>query len=208
WAGPGWLAGPELAGPELAGPELAGPGLACWHTVWSWTVTRRRSSTWTRSRATSRRCGGTPAAPRSWPGARPTPTAPAWWRGLAGGASWLGVITVPEALALRAAGVSAPVLCLMGVPGSAHEEAVRQGVDLSAGSVGLVREIAAAARLAGRPGRLHLKVDTGMSRGGATARDWPGVVDSALAAEAGGGARVSGVWSHMGCADVAGHPSV
>ena len=133
---------------------------------------------------------------------------PAARAALAGGASWLGVITVTEALALRDAGVSAPVLCLMGVPGAAHEEAVRQGVDLSAGSVGLVEEIAAAARLAGRPGRLHLKADTGMSRGGATARDWPGLVDSALAAEAAGEAEIIGVWSHMACADVPGHPSI
>src|SRR5437764_13647403 len=98
---------------------------------------------------------------------------PAARAALAGGASWIGVVPVPEALTLRGAGVSAPVLCLMGVPGTAHEEAVRQRVDLSAGTVGLVREIAAAAKLAGRPARLHLKVDTGMSRGGATARDWP-----------------------------------
>ena len=48
---------------------------------------------------------------------------PAARAAVAGGASWLGVVTVAEALALRGAGVSAPVLCLMGVPGSAHEEA-------------------------------------------------------------------------------------
>ena len=45
---------------------------------------------------------------------------PAARAALAGGASWLGVVTVPEALALRGAGVTAPVLCLMGVPGSAQ----------------------------------------------------------------------------------------
>ncbi|HEX7268321.1 MAG TPA: alanine racemase, partial [Streptosporangiaceae bacterium] len=67
---------------------------------------------------------------------------PAARAALAGGASWLGVISVPEALALRGAGVTAPVLCLMGVPGSAHEEAVRHEVDLSAGTVGLIEEIA------------------------------------------------------------------
>jgi alanine racemase len=133
---------------------------------------------------------------------------PAARAALAGGASWIGVITVEEALALRGAGVSAPVLCLMGVPGAAHEEAVRHGVDLSAGTVGLVTEIAAAARQAGRPARLHLKVDTGMSRGGATARAWPGVVGAALAAEAAGDVAIVGLWSHMACADVPGHPSI
>jgi len=133
---------------------------------------------------------------------------PAARAALAGGASWLGVVTVPEALALRGAGVTAPVLCLMGVPGSAHEEAVRHGVDLSAGTAGLIEEIAAAARRAGRPARLHLKVDTGMSRGGATARAWPDVVGAALAAEASGDAAIIGIFSHLACADMPGHPSI
>jgi alanine racemase len=127
---------------------------------------------------------------------------------LAGGASWLGVVTVQEALALRGAGVTAPVLCLMGVPGSAHEEAVRHEVDLSAGTAGLVEEIAVAARRAGRPARLHLKADTGMSRGGATARAWPDVVGAALAAEASGDAAIIGIFSHLACADMPGHPSI
>jgi len=133
---------------------------------------------------------------------------PAARAALAGGASWIGVIDVREALALRAAGVPAPVLCLMGVPGAAHEEAVRHGVDLSAGTVGLVGEIAAAARQAGRPARLHLKVDTGMSRGGATARTWPDVVAAALAAEAAGEVAIIGIFSHLACADIPGHPSI
>ena len=133
---------------------------------------------------------------------------PAARAALAGGASWIGVIDVREALALRAAGVPAPVLCLMGVPGAAHEEAVRHGVDLSAGTVGLVGEITAAARQAGRPARLHLKVDTGMSRGGATARTWPDVVAAALAAEAAGEVAIIGIFSHLACADIPGHPSI
>src|SRR5207342_2518529 len=127
---------------------------------------------------------------------------PAARAALAGGASWLGVITVEEALALRRAGVPAPVLCVMGVPGAAYEEAVRQEVDLSAGTVGMVEEVAAAARQAGRPARLHLKVDTGMSRGGAAARAWPGVVDAALAAEAAGDVAIVGLFSHLACADM------
>ena len=133
---------------------------------------------------------------------------PAARAALAGGASWLGVIAVPEALALRAAGVTAPVLCLMGVPGSDHQAAIRAGVDLAAGTAGLVTELAAAARQVGHPARLHLKADTGMSRGGATARDWPGVVAAAMAAQAAGDARIVGIWSHMACADIPGHPSI
>ena len=127
---------------------------------------------------------------------------------LAGGAGWLGVIRVAEALELRAAGLIAPVLCLMSVPGGRHEEAIRQGVDLAAGSAGMVAELAAAAQRAGRPARVHLKVDTGMSRGGATMSDWPGVVAAALAVQAAGHVAITGIWSHMACADMPGHPSI
>jgi len=47
-----------------------------------------------------------------------------------------------------------------------------------------------------------------MSRGGATAADWPGLVDTALAARATGQVRIVGVWSHFACADIPGHPSI
>jgi alanine racemase len=133
---------------------------------------------------------------------------PAARAALAGGAGWLGVISVTEALALRAAGLSAPVLCLMSVPGAAHHEAIARQIDLSAGTASMVAEIAAAARRAGRPAGLHLKVDTGMSRGGATASDWPGVLTAARAAEAAGDVRIVGIWSHLACADMPGHPSI
>jgi len=127
---------------------------------------------------------------------------------LAAGAGWLGVIRVEEALALREAGLTAPVLCLMSVPGGRHEEAIRHDVDLAAGSAGMVAELAAAAQRAGRPARVHLKVDTGMSRGGATMPDWPGVVAAALAEQAAGHLAIIGIWSHLACADMPGHPSI
>jgi alanine racemase len=127
---------------------------------------------------------------------------------LAGGATWLGVVQVADALALRAAGLTVPVLCLLAAPDAAHEAAIRAGVDLTAGSADVVALAAAAARRAGRPARLHLEADTGMSRGGATAADWPGLVRAALDAEAAGDAVVAGLWSHVACADMPGHPSI
>jgi alanine racemase len=133
---------------------------------------------------------------------------PAAAAALDGGATWLGVVHVAEALALREAGLTAPVLCLLAAPDAPHEDAIRRDVDLSAGSAALVSQIAAAAQRAGKSARLHLKVDTGMSRGGATAADWPGVVAAALAAEAGGQARIVGIFSHFACADIPGHPSI
>jgi alanine racemase len=127
---------------------------------------------------------------------------------VAGGADWLGVVHVAEALRLRRAGITVPVLVLMALAENAQEDAIRAGVDLTAGSVPLVDQIAAAASRAGGPARLHLKADTGLSRGGATSADWPAVVDAALAAQADGLVQVTGLWSHFACADEPGHPSV
>jgi alanine racemase len=127
---------------------------------------------------------------------------------LAGGAGWLGVIRVSEALALRQAGLTVPVLCLMSVPGGPHEDAISNDVDLAAGSAGMVAELAAAAQRAGRPARVHLKVDSGMSRGGATMPDWPGVVAAAVAAQDAGHLVIIGIWSHLACADMPGHASI
>jgi alanine racemase len=133
---------------------------------------------------------------------------PAARAALAGGAHWLGVVHVHEALALRRDGISAPVLCLTGVPGAAHQEAVRGGIDLTADSVPLLTEIASAAAEAGGPARVHLKVDTGMARGGATPARWPALVGAALAEQSAGRVRLVGIWSHLACADIPGHPSI
>jgi len=127
---------------------------------------------------------------------------------LAGGAGWLGVNGIEEAVRLRRAGVTVPVLCLLAAPDAPHADAVAHGVDLSAATVSLVRQIAAAAEGVGRPARLHLKADTGMSRGGATLADWPAVVAAAAAEQAAGRCEIVGIWSHLACADIPGHPSV
>jgi alanine racemase len=127
---------------------------------------------------------------------------------VAGGASWLGVVQIADALALRAAGFTVPVLCLLAAPDARHEEAVAAGIDLTVGTAAVAAQVAAAARRAGRRARLHLEADTGMSRCGATAADWPGLVRAALDAEAAGDAVVAGLWSHFACADMPGHPSI
>src|SRR5580692_249608 len=131
---------------------------------------------------------------------------PAARAALAGGASWLGVVDLTEALALRQAGITAPVLCFMSFGEPA--DAITQGIDLSAGSAAFVAKIAGAAGHVGVPARLHLKADTGLNRGGATPADWPGLVEAALGAQARGLVRVVGLWSHFACADMPGHPSV
>ena len=102
---------------------------------------------------------------------------------VAGGASWLGVVQIADALALRAAGFTVPVVCLLAAPDARHEEAVAAGIDLTVGTAAVAAQVAAAARRAGRTARLHLEADTGMSRCGATVADWPGLVAAALDAD-------------------------
>lgn len=133
---------------------------------------------------------------------------PAARAALAGGATRLGVAKLAEAMELRAAGVRPPVLVCLGVPGEPYGQGIEAGVELAAGTVWLVDEIAQAAVHAGRPARVHLKADTGMSRGGAGPDTWPGVVDAALAAQAEGHIQVVGLMSHLACADEPGHPAI
>ncbi len=133
---------------------------------------------------------------------------PAARAALAGGAAWLGVVHVAEALELRAAGIDAPVLCLMAIGSDDHESAIARDVDLAAGSTQVLARIAAAARAAGKPARVHLKADTGLSRGGATGADWLSVVEAALRAQESGQLKVVGLWSHLASSDDPGNPSI
>lgn len=127
---------------------------------------------------------------------------------VAGGATWLGVTTIDEALALRTAGLATRTLAWLVGPGEAWADAVVADVDLAAYAPWAVDEIAAAARGVGRTARVHLKVDTGLGRGGATVADWPDLVASALKAQAEGVIEVVGLWSHLAYADAPGHPTV
>src|SRR4051812_21583487 len=79
---------------------------------------------------------------------------------LGGGATWLAVALVEEGVALRAAGIDAPVLVLSEPPHEAMPSVVqhrltptlytRKGVEALAGAVGTGHA------------RVHVKVDTGM----------------------------------------------
>jgi alanine racemase len=125
-----------------------------------------------------------------------------------GGADWLGVVHVTEALEVRGAGVTVPMLCLMAIGSDDHAAAIAADVDVAAGSADQVRRLAAAAAAARRPARVHLKADTGLSRGGAAAADWPSVLAAAAQARDEGSIVIAAVWSHFASADDPGNPSI
>jgi alanine racemase len=128
---------------------------------------------------------------------------------LDGGATWLGTALLDEALALRAAGITGPrVLAWLLGPDERWADAVLADIDLSANAPWAVEAIAEAARAVGTQARVHLKVDSGLGRGGAAVADWPDLVDAARKAEADGSVRVVGLWSHFAYADAPGHATV
>ena len=126
---------------------------------------------------------------------------------LAAGASWLGVCTLEEALELRAGGVEAPVLSWLHLPTDDFAPAIRAGVDLGVSSRAHLAGVLAGAREAGRPARLHLKIDTGLTRNGAQPADWDRLLDDAVRAAEDGTAQVVAVWSHLAQADIPQHPT-
>ncbi|KOX15966.1 alanine racemase [Nocardiopsis sp. NRRL B-16309] len=127
---------------------------------------------------------------------------------LAGGATWLGTAFIHEALALREAGITAPVLAWIVPPGEPVAAAVGADIDLGVSDRAILDEVVEAARRLGRTARVQLKADTGLNRGGVGPADWPHLVEAAARAEDAGHVRVSGVWSHFACADEPGHPSI
>jgi alanine racemase len=114
-----------------------------------------------------------------------------------GGASWLGVAFVEEALALRTAGIDVPILCLLAAPGERFAEAIAADVDLAVSAEWALSEVCRAATTAGRAARIHLEVDTGLSRGGATPAEWPDLLAATAQARAAGLVEVVGIWSHL-----------
>ncbi|GGO90026.1 alanine racemase [Nocardioides phosphati] len=125
----------------------------------------------------------------------------------AAGAEWLGVATLEEALTVRAAGDTGRLLCWLAVPGQDFAPLVAADVDVTAYTVAELDEIRAAARSVGERARVQLKVDTGLSRGGSTAADWPDLVAAARRAELAGELVVTGIWSHLAASEDQAHPA-
>jgi alanine racemase len=133
---------------------------------------------------------------------------PAARAALAGGADALGVAVLEEALALRAAGVAAPLLAWLHTPGTDYAAALAADVEVSVNAEWALAEVVAAARAAGGTARVHLFADTGLSREGATEAEWPDLVAAAARAQADGEVAVVGLWSHMAYADAPTHPTI
>ena len=128
---------------------------------------------------------------------------------LAGGATWLGVAMLDEAVALRRAGVTERVLAWLWTPveTATLRAALASDVDISVSSQQQLDLVVATAAELGRAARVHLKIDTGLARNGVTAQEWPGLVTATAKAAATGVVETTGIWSHFVYADSPGHPT-
>ena len=117
---------------------------------------------------------------------------------LAAGADGLCVATLDEAVALRAADIGGAVLILYPVPADTAEDAARQGFELAvstvAGAMALVDWwTSAGAASRGSELRVHLEIDTGLTRMGVL----PAATGAVMERLAAPGLTLAGIWSHL-----------
>ncbi|WP_445161913.1 alanine racemase [Mycobacterium sp. Dal123C01] len=120
---------------------------------------------------------------------------------LAAGAAELGVATIDEALALRADGITAPVLAWLHPPGIDFAPALQGNVEIAVASVRQLDELLDAVRRTGATATVTVKVDTGLNRNGVSPAQYPAMLTALRRAVADEEVRLRGLMSHMVFAD-------
>ncbi|MBC7763912.1 MAG: alanine racemase [Candidatus Saccharibacteria bacterium] len=114
---------------------------------------------------------------------------------VAAGVEWIGTIDVETGLELRRNGIPRDVAVLTWqlAPNEDYAAAIEAELDFGVSTIGQLEEIAAVG--ASRRARLHLKIDTGLHRNGASVEEWPALVARALALSR--SMEIVGVWTHI-----------
>ena len=116
------------------------------------------------------------------------------------GADWFGTALLEEAINLRKAGILKPIISWLTPLGEDFKSAIDLDIDLGIPSIDLLDEVIKAASLTGKTARIHLEIDTGMSRGGVLS-EWDQLIKSVLAGVNLKQLKVIGIWSHFARAD-------
>jgi alanine racemase len=106
------------------------------------------------------------------------------------GADSLAVLDVEAALTLRASGITVPLFAWLHGTDTDFAAAIAADVDLGVSSLVELQRVSAA----GTGAAVHLKIDTGLHRNGASPEEWPALVGAALADDR---IRIAGIWSHL-----------
>lgn len=121
---------------------------------------------------------------------------------LESGATGLCVALADEAIALRQAGVSAPILVMSEQPPQQHEDMIKYGLTATLYNKATIEHYASVATRLGVVGTVHLKVDTGMHRVGTDPKQ---VIEIAQLTAKETWLQTDGIYTHLATADVAGH---
>ncbi|WP_062983014.1 alanine racemase [Nocardia anaemiae] len=125
---------------------------------------------------------------------------------LAAGAAELGVTTVAEAVQLRMAGITAPILCWLNNSDADFGAAIEHDIEVGVSSLEVLRAIEAAARATGRTAVVSLKVDTGLNRNGIAPPDYQAVLVALRTLVDEQVVRLRAIFSHLAHADEPEHP--
>ena len=116
------------------------------------------------------------------------------------GVDWFGTALLEEAINLRKAGILKPIISWLTPLGEDFKSAIDLDIDLGIPSIDLLDEVIKTASLTGKTARIHLEIDTGMSRGGVLS-EWDQLIKSVLAGVNLKQLKVIGIWSHFARAD-------
>ena len=124
---------------------------------------------------------------------------------LEAGAAGLGVVLLEEGIRLREAGIAAPVLLLHEPAHDRAEEILTQNLTPAVFTSAGLDSLGAVAARAGRPVRVHIKIDTGLNRLG-----WPSdrIGEFATALRKHPLVEIEGAFTHFAFADEPDHPFI
>ena len=125
---------------------------------------------------------------------------------VAAGVAELGVATVTEALALRADGITAPVLAWLHAPGTTFDDALNADVGIGISALRQLDDLLASVARTGRTAQVTIKVDTGLNRNGVGPQEYPDVLTALGRAVAADAIRVRGIMSHLASGDEPDNP--
>ena len=118
----------------------------------------------------------------------------------AAGANWLGTALLEEGIALRNSGIKVPIISWLTPLGEDFKTAINLDIDLSISSIELLTDVIAAGKVVKKIPRVHIEVDTGMSRGG-VGDDWQLFLTELSKTVKANEINIIGIWSHFARAD-------
>lgn len=125
-------------------------------------------------------------------------------RAVKAGASWVGTALLEEAIKVREGGIKVPIISWLTPIHDDFEAALQNQIDLAIPSIEHLTAVMKAAEKTEIKPRLHLEVDTGMTRGGALG-EWKALLHATSDLLKSNRVSVIGIWSHFARADEPGH---